>query len=155
MNENGGFANWSMIKLETCYCASNLEARKRERWYYEELNASMNMIRPYRTSEDGKKYDAECSRKNYIHNKAKIQVSQKQWQITNKDKMIQYRFENKDKQKEYNELNKERIAAQVSRRIHCKICDCYQGKGNMARHVKCKIHLKKLEIENSASKMNL
>jgi hypothetical protein len=31
INENGGFSNWSMIKLESCYCASNLDARKRER----------------------------------------------------------------------------------------------------------------------------
>jgi len=111
----------------------------------------MNTIRPHRTSDEAK----EQVKQYYIDNKAEIIESQKQWNITNKDKMKQYRFENKDKIKQYDELNKERIAAQVSERIHCEDCNCYNGKGNMARHVKTQTHLNNLEKENIASKNDL
>ena len=52
VNEHGGWENWTMVKIETCICDSNLDARIRERYFYEELSANLNANRPRITSEE-------------------------------------------------------------------------------------------------------
>ena len=63
INEHGGWNNWSMIKIEMCICETTLDARKRERYWYEELNANMNTYRPMCTTEEEKGKEAEYSKK--------------------------------------------------------------------------------------------
>ena len=52
MRENGGFNNFEMVLLETLDCNSRLEALRKERQYIEELNATLNQIRPHATDDD-------------------------------------------------------------------------------------------------------
>lgn len=49
IRENGGWDNWSMIQLEQC---SKQEATARQRYYYELLNADMNIRCPGRTKKE-------------------------------------------------------------------------------------------------------
>ena len=46
IRDKGGFDNWSMIEIEKFPCADGNEARSRERYWYETLNATLNMNRP-------------------------------------------------------------------------------------------------------------
>ena len=85
MRENGGWENIEMILIETLQCENAMDARKKERTFKEELNATLNGNVPSRTFAE------------YIE--------------TNKDKIkeyaVEYRKNNKDKIKEYTEKNKE------------------------------------------------
>ena len=42
IRENGNWNNWSMIEIEKYPCNDDNEARSRERYWYEVLNANMN-----------------------------------------------------------------------------------------------------------------
>ena len=46
IRENGDWNNWSMIEIEKYPCNDDNEARARERFWYEELQATMNTLRP-------------------------------------------------------------------------------------------------------------
>jgi hypothetical protein len=80
IRENGGWENWSMIEIEKPVCNDANELRKRERFWIEELNATLNFELPSR--------------------------SMKELQQT--EKYVEYRKnwceENKKKQKEYHRL---------------------------------------------------
>jgi hypothetical protein len=52
MNANGGWDNWEIIEIEKYPCADSNEARKRERYYYEQLNATMNNNNPNRSRKE-------------------------------------------------------------------------------------------------------
>ena len=54
IRENGGWDNWTMLLVEKFPCKDKHEACKRERELYEEIDAKMNTIRPYRTQEETK-----------------------------------------------------------------------------------------------------
>jgi hypothetical protein len=102
---NGGWSNWTMIEIEKYPCNDGNEARARERYHFEFLNASMNMQVPSR------------SRKEYkIINKELISIKNKNYRENNKDKEQQYRDNNKERKKEYDkqyrENNKDKINEQ-------------------------------------------
>jgi predicted GIY-YIG superfamily endonuclease len=52
IRDNGGWDNWSMVEIEKYPCNDGNEARARERYYYDILNASMNTVRPFTTEEE-------------------------------------------------------------------------------------------------------
>ena len=117
IRENGGFDNFEMVLINTECCENALKARRREREYIEELNATLNQIkRPVRTIDEANEY-----RKNYYdENKEDIKQKGKQYRIENaqiiKEKGKEYREANKEKlrqkNKEYQENNKEKINKQ-------------------------------------------
>jgi hypothetical protein len=49
LNANGGWANWSMIIIESYPCNNNYEKRSRERYWVEQLKATLNAILPSAT----------------------------------------------------------------------------------------------------------
>ena len=55
IRENGGWENWCMVKVEDYACNDKLDATKRERYWYETLNADLNAIIPFRSKEGKKK----------------------------------------------------------------------------------------------------
>jgi len=63
VNEHGGWENWTMVKIETCICDSNLDARIRKRYWYEELNANLNTISPQTSREEEKRGATNTVRK--------------------------------------------------------------------------------------------
>ena len=110
---NGGWDNWNMVLVEKFPCKDNHEACKREREVYEELDAKMNTLIPYRTQEDLIQYKK------------------------------QYRDEHKDilneKGRKYKQEHKEEINKNRNEKIECEYCAKLLSKQYMSRHHKtCK-----------------
>lgn len=106
INENGGWNNWSMVKIETVVCDTKLDARIRERYFYEELNADLNTRYPQREQEE--------YRKEYLFiNKEKIKEHKKEWYEINKEVIKkqnkEYDETRKEQKKEYYNINKEKF----------------------------------------------
>ncbi len=77
IRENGGWINWSMVEIEKYPCADGNEARSRERYWYEQLNSTLNSETPFLSTIDIKQrvkfYCKEYyqANKEYIINKSK------------------------------------------------------------------------------------
>jgi hypothetical protein len=95
IRDNGGWDNWSMIEIEKYPCKDGNEARARERHWYEELHANMNVQCPIRSN---KEY-----RDTHKENKAEYDKG--------------YKEKNKEKSTEYNKekINCEWCNKQLSR----------------------------------------
>lgn len=91
IRDNGGWDNWSMIQIEAFPCLNGNEAKTRERYWYENLNASLNMVVPSRTN---KEYSSD--------NKDKINKTSIEWQKNNAERV-------REQQKKYRENNAEKI----------------------------------------------
>ena len=89
IRDNGGWSNWSMIEIEKYPCADSNEARARERYWYEILNANLNTVCPF-LNEEEKKINARASaKKHYEENKDKNQ----KYYEENRDKNLKIRKE--------------------------------------------------------------
>jgi len=91
-----GFNNWTFEAIETCTCDSYLEARIRERYWCEELNADLNMKRPHVSIEEVKFSKMEYAKKHSVD----MKEYEKQFTLVHKE----------DK-KEYDNINREHINA--------------------------------------------
>ena len=89
IRDNGGWDNWEMIEIEKYNCNDGNEARARERYWYEQLEAKLNHCYPGRSDEEynlmykeqnkekikerrNKKYNCECEgryigKNKYLH----------------------------------------------------------------------------------------
>jgi hypothetical protein len=129
IRENGGFENWDMVLIENFDAKDNLDLRKRERYWKDELQASLNMCNPYKTAED------ESARKKLYYEKNKI--------IINKKKS-EYRSNNKEyMSKQRSELRKKNISKHLER-FNCECGGKYKKEGKY-HHLKTKLHKKWLE----------
>ena len=61
IRENGGWSNWEMIEIEKYNCNDGNEARARERYWFEELQAKLNMTYPQRNMQE---YNKTCKQQN-------------------------------------------------------------------------------------------
>ena len=163
IRNNGAWGNWSMIEIEKYQCHDNNEARARERYWYELLNANMNTNCPEQ-------------------NKDKLEENQKEYHELNKDKKIWYQKEYYEsnkidilaKQRLYNkthpektsqknkkkyESNKEAILAKqklykdahkehINRKCICDICGREHLCRSKSEHIKSQFHLKALNNLN-------
>ena len=91
IRENGGWENFDMIEIEKYPCNDANEARKRERFWFEELNAKLNQVYPSRTKQE-------------YYNDHRETLS-----IKNKEYRENHIEEFKIRQKEYYHDNKETI----------------------------------------------
>jgi hypothetical protein len=74
IRENGGFDNWTMIEVETYPCETKRQAEIRERYWIEQLRATLNCIIPSRSkSERSRVYRIE--NKKIISDKAKEKIT--------------------------------------------------------------------------------
>ena len=82
IRNNGCWNNWTMIEIEKFPCNDANEARARERYWCEQLNATLNNNIPSRNKqqyyEDKKKEILEYHKDYYIENKDKILEKHKQ-----------------------------------------------------------------------------
>jgi hypothetical protein len=151
---NGGWDAWSMIELEKYSCCDNNEARARERYWFELINANMNSQKPFITEEEKIKYKKEYKelnefvinekkKKYYELNKTVLSEKQKKYNVLNKtvlsEKQKKYYELNKyvvnKKHKEYYELNKENLKEKT--KCLCGGCFSYRDK---QRHYRTKKH---------------
>ena len=85
MRENGSWYNWTMIEIEKYPCKDENEARARERFWYEELQATLNSQCPILNVGERKQYE-----KNYYEkNKDQIKGYEKDYYVRNKDYLQQ------------------------------------------------------------------
>jgi hypothetical protein len=75
IRENGGWNNWSMIEIEKYSCLDVNEAKKRERYWFELLTPSLNMIYPIRSCLERERQE-------------KYKLSRKKWYEQNKNKIL-------------------------------------------------------------------
>jgi hypothetical protein len=137
IRDNGGMDNWEMVEIEKFPCKDSNEAIKQERYWYENLNASLNTQKPNRTMQEYCKEWEEL-------NKEKRKLQHKVWEQLNKDKRneqqsnirkIRYATDENYKLKVQNKNKEKYICA-------CGANICKTGK---TRHEKTPNHLKYLE----------
>jgi len=75
IRNNGGWDEWQMVLVEEFPCDNRLQAAKRERYWYEELNGNLNSNVPNQNKQD----------------------SQKNWEKNNPEYFKQYVLNNKEK----------------------------------------------------------
>ena len=109
INKTGGWNNWSMILIENYPCNNGNEARAKERYYIEMLQATLNMKRPIITRDESKEQMKNLQKEFYEKNKEKL----KEFYQLNKEK-------HSENSKEYYEKNKERLNKK-SKEYHKKI----------------------------------
>jgi hypothetical protein len=122
IRENGNWDNWNMIEVERFEAIDGNDAKKRERYWIEELKANLNSNIPTRT--------------------------QKEWSIqyenNRKESIKEYKNE---KAKEYYQKNKETIAEKEKEKVRCE-CGCEIRKSDIAKHRKTKKHIELISMIN-------
>jgi len=166
IRNNGNWENWTMVQIEEYPCANGNEARARERYWFEQLNATLNTVYPQR---DLPEY--------YVSNKNKILEYQKEYRTTNKEKISenakkyyneikdtkrqeyikntqnqrkQYLDINKDniviKKKEWYEKNKDKILEDKRSKYTCE-CGSICRHDVKAKHFRTKKHINYLNLQ--------
>lgn len=122
IRDNGDWGNWAMVQIEEFPCVNGHEARARERYWYEQFQATLNMKYPQRTAQEfygaNKEHIAEYKKQYAEINKDKISEKGKKYYLTNKEHISEYKKQyaqkNKDKITEYKkkwyESNKTKMA---------------------------------------------
>ena len=75
IRDHGGFDNWTFEAVETGTCKTNFEKRSRERFFWEELNADLNSIRPQASKEEIRLDNLETMKQYYKNNLEKIKLN--------------------------------------------------------------------------------
>jgi len=151
IRENGGWNNWEMNKRQ---------AETRERYWLEQLGATLNSYVPTRTREEYRQENREqlneYQKEYYEANREIIIEKQKKYQKENKEiiseKNKEYRETNREQlneyQKEYRKTNKDRISEKLKEKITCE-CGSIVRKNDLSRHRKSQKHLKYLDNLNN------
>ena len=128
IRENYGWDNWDMVLIEYYPCETELELGRRENYWKQELQASLNTQTPhiYENMKEANKQYAQA------HKKEKKNY-QKEYYEANKEVIA-------EKQKKYQQANKEKISTRHKQIITCE-CGCDVSKVNMKRHKTSAKHL--------------
>ena len=156
MRDNGSWYNWMMIEIEKHPCKDENEARARERFWYEELQATLNSQCPTLDVEKRKTKAIINCKKYYEKNKEKIQEQKKDYYNQNKniiqENRKEYYVQNKDKineyHKDYRDNNKEKIKQDKNEKHKCGCGGCFTT-ANRSAHFKTKKHLKYIQENES------
>jgi hypothetical protein len=123
IRENGGWNNFNMIEIEKGQY-DNEESAIKERYWIEELNATLNIKTPSKTQK-------ECRKEYRENNKEYFKEYQIEYYKNNKEYFKEYYENNKEYQKQ-REKQKEKIICE---------CGCEIIKRNLLRHLKSKKHI--------------
>jgi len=161
IREYGGWNNWDMVEVER-YCATDKkDLHSRERFWLEELGATLNKIIPNQSQAEyknkNKEHIAEWMAEWYTKNKDKIAEQKAERYAKNKDKIAEqkteYRAKNKDKIRkinaEYYAKNKDKITEKKKEKVQCE-CGSEVRRSDLSQHRKTKKHQKWVE-QNSES----
>ena len=152
IRNNGNWDNWTMILIENYNCNNQLEVLKQERYWIEQLNATLNKVLPTRSAKErylsNKEIHKEYRKKQYLENYEKEKVQMKEYRELNKEKLnklYKIYYENNKmqltlKNKEYTEKNKEKLKEKRSQVINCN-CGLNYQQSNKARHFKSQKHI--------------
>ena len=147
IRDNGCWDNWEMIEIEKYQATDRLDLLKRERYWLEQLHATLNSNVPSRTNKQYKQDNREKilkQNKQYKQdNREKILKQKKQYYEDNKEKIKQYREDNREKilkqKKQYYEDKKEKITQRRAQKITCD-CGMIISRSSKSDHLKTKKH---------------
>lgn len=88
IRDNGGWDNWDVIMIEEYNLNNENEAVKKERWWIEELKATLNKSMPARTKEEKNEINKNYHKNWYVNNKEHNYDNVKKWRENNKEKII-------------------------------------------------------------------
>ena len=129
---NGGWDNFDMIEIEKFPCNDANEAKARERYWFEHLNATLNAVCPIRTVEERKQREQNAERKEY----------KRQYSRTAERKEYFRKHEQTAERKEYNKQREQTAERREYKRqtFICE-CGCEVRKFSKSQHSKTKKHL--------------
>ena len=145
IRDNGNWENWDMVMIEEYKdCENKLQLEKKERYYIEQLNSTLNCNIPTRTVKEyetlhREKINERC-RKYVLENEEKINKWRKEYYQKNKENIQK---KDRIRSKQYRIDNKEKLRTKMS-------CDCGSifNKRALKEHLKTKKHIKYLENNN-------
>jgi hypothetical protein len=150
IRNNKGWDNFDTILVEKYPCDNVNEAKKRERYWIEQLKATLNMTIPLRNDEEYYQDNKEKIKqqvKEYIkNNPEKIKERNKNYMLKNKEKL-------KTRNKQYREVKKDIIKEKRSIKIICPICGSQHNRDNTAQHRRSQKHIKKELVLNLYSEI--
>lgn len=140
IRENGGWDNFSMVIVEEYPCNNLEEARHKERYWYETLNAKLNVLCPIITEEEKREYKAqyrETHKEYFLEQK-------KQYRETHKEQIAEYM---KEYMQNYNDINKEKLAEKRKIKYACE-CGSVLTIRKKTKHIKTLKHQRFLAENN-------
>jgi hypothetical protein len=151
---NGGWNNWGMIEIERYDAIDGYDAKKKERYWIEELKATLNSNIPTRTlkeyEESRKENKKEYNKEYFQNNKEKEKERQKKYHENNKEIIKEKRKElynnNKEKIAEKNKKYRENNIEKNKEKITCE-CGCIIRMDSLAKHKKTKKHIELMSMK--------
>jgi hypothetical protein len=98
IRDNGDWENWSMILIEMYPCVNHLESLQRERYWCENLNATLNSVVPSRTKQEYDKQHFQENKEKILNHKNTVLLCQCGCSYTRSNKI---HHEQTNKHKEY------------------------------------------------------
>jgi group I intron endonuclease len=136
IRNNGNFDNFDFVIIEEYKAIDKKDLHKRERYWIEVLNPSLNRQVPTQTKKEynqvNKQQIKEHKKKYNQENKEHIKERKKKKYQENKEKIS-------EKIKEYRQKNKEKIKEYRKQKINCD-CGSIVGINNISEHKKSKKH---------------
>ena len=90
IRENGNWDNWDMVEVEKYDATDKLDAHKRERYWIEQLKATLNKNIPTRTHKEYYKENIDKILEYCEKNKDKIAENHKDYYKENKEDILEY-----------------------------------------------------------------
>ena len=152
IRDNGGWDNWEMVLIEREQCEDSIDAVKRERYYIEELQSSLNKSRPIISKDEETLYDKDY----YQRNKEKFREKGKERHENKKEECSEYAkayYKNnqpklKQRSHERYESKKEEInqARGVKMTCECGATFCMNNKWRHKKSTKHTNYMNSIEI---------
>ena len=128
---NGGWNNFDMIELEKFSCNDTNEARSRERYWYETLNATLNIIRPIVSIQEAKEY-----KKRYEQTADRKEYERQRNQTAHRKEYERQRNKTTDRKESKSNWEKQTFVCE---------CGCEVKNGSKSKHIKTKKHLEPIQ----------
>ena len=141
IRKNGGWDNWDMILIETIKCENNLEARKKEREHLEQLGATLNKERPYRSEEERIQQKKDWIENNWERNYESVKKSSKALQEKYPERYKEYKRRSATK---YRQKYPDKLKVSMT-------CECGSEfrKHQLNRHLQSKKHQQYLQNQTN------
>ena len=137
IRDNGGWDNFDMILIERTKCEDILDAKRKERKYIEDMDATLNSNLPSRTQKewtaDNIDKIVEYKHNWHIENRERVNQNHKEDYINQREVII-------EKAKKYYKENIDKCKEWKSGIVKCE-CGFTYTNSNKARHFKSKKHL--------------
>lgn len=163
---NGGWDNWTIVVIENFPCNNGEQARTRERYWYDCLNAGLNSIRPLITADEDKERQRLHSQIYQQDNRERLNVRHREYMRENAEARAyqqaylqsyyqENRYEFKAKSAQYYLENRDTLKAKSSQYYESQknikqtcVCGSICSKPSFSYHLKSLKHLAYIAKQN-------